>query len=233
MLGSRLVKVARTLESRSKERLALGIDALDEQLGGGLPVGAVTEIISEPGHGGWWLAMRALAAIKGRMGLLNHDDSFHPPGAALHGVDLSRLLVVRVKEKKEALWALERLAKNASLDATYTWLPDLRDVELRRLQLAAERSGQCVLLLRSEKEAGRASWGELRLKVEGVPSDGPYFAKATSGRPRLIEVTTLRARGGMPRPVRIEVEHGTGAVRGAAVVPHRALDAEPRHAAGA
>lgn len=223
MLDSHLVKIARTLESRPHERLALGIDVLDEQLGGGLPRSAVTEIVSEPGHGGWWLAMKALAQTDGRIGLINHDDSFHPPGAALLGVNLSRLLVVRVRNHKDALWALERLAKNASLSATLTWLPNLRDVEIRRLQLAAERSKQCVMLLRNSEEAGRSSWGALRLQVRGAPSEGP----------RLLEVTTLRARGGMPRPVRIEVENGTGAVRGAAVVPHRALDAEPRRAAGA
>ena len=142
----------------------------------------------------------------------------HPPGAALHGVDLSRLLVVRVRNRKDALWSLERLAKNTGLAATFAWLPDLKDVELRRLQLAAERSKQTVILLRDEQEAGRSSWGELRLKVRGVPSTGP----------RVLEITTLRARGAMPRPVRIEVDNVTGVVRGAAVVSHGATDAELR-----
>jgi hypothetical protein len=160
--------------------------------------------------------MRALAQVKGRIGLLNHDDSFHPPGAALLGVDLSRLLIVRTKERKDCLWALERMGKNSALAATFSWLPGLKDVELRRLQLASERSRQTILLLRDPDEAGRSSWGALRLQVRAVPGGE-------------IEVTTLRARGGtMPRPVRIEVEDGTGAVRGATVVPHRALDAEPR-----
>jgi protein ImuA len=216
MLDQRLVKLANKLQPPAGKRLALGIGELDGQLGGGLPLGSVTEIVSEPDHGGFWLAMRALARIKGRVGLLNHDDSFHPPGAALLGVDLSRLLVVRANERKDSLWALERLAKNTALEATFSWLEGLRDVELRRLQLAAERSNQCMLLLRNPDEAGRSSWGALRLRVQAVPGG-------------MIEVTTLRARGGtMPRPVRIEVEDGTGAVRGATVVPHRALDAEPR-----
>jgi protein ImuA len=223
MLDHRLVKVATKLSAPAGARLALGIPELDEQLGGGLPLSAITEIVSEDGHGGYWLAMRALAQVKGRIGLLNHDDSFHPPGAALLGVDLSKLLVVRAKERKDSLWALERLAKNAALAATFAWLPKLKDVDLRRLQLASERSRQTVLLLRDPEEAGRSSWGALRLKVRAVPAErGP-------GRGGEIEVTTLRARGGsMPRPVRIEVEDGTGAVRGATVVPHRALDAEPR-----
>lgn len=218
MLDQRLVKLATKLQAPAGKRLTLGVELLDQQLGGGLPLGSVTEIVSEPGHGGWWLAMRALAQVQGRAGLLNHDDSFHPPGAALHGVDLARLLIVRTSERKDSLWALERLAKNASLAATFSWLPGLRDVDLRRLQLASERSGQCMLLLRDPEEAGRSSWGALRLRVSAVPGG-------------MIEVTTLRARGGsMPRPVQIEVEDGTGAVRGAAVVPHRALDAESRRA---
>jgi hypothetical protein len=216
MLDARLVKLATKLQTPAGARLAFGIPELDQQLGGGLPFSAVTEIVSEDGHGGFWLAMRALAQVKGRVGLLNHDDSFHPPGAALQGVDLSRLLVVRTKERKDSLWALERLSKNAALAATFSWLPGLKDVDLRRLQLAGERSRQAVLLLRDPDEAGRSSWGALRLLVRAVPGGD-------------IEVTTLRARGGtMPRPVRIEVEDGTGAVRGATVVPHRALDAEPR-----
>jgi hypothetical protein len=185
----------------------------------------VTEIISEPGHGGWWLAMQILHAAGGTCAVLNHDDSFHPPGAAALGVELSRLLVVRPGNRKDALWSLERLAKNRALSATLCWMDKLRDVELRRLQLAAERSGQCLVLLRSEQDAGRASWGSLRLEIRGEPGDESV---------RRLRITPLRGRGGIrPRPIRIEVEHGTGAVRGAAVVPHRTPDAEPRSARGA
>lgn len=222
MLDSRLVKLAHTIEKRPDNRLALGVDALDDAVGGGIPRSAVTEILSRPGHGGWWLAMRALARSPGRLGLLDHDGSFHPPGAAALGVDLSRLLVVRPQSRKDALWSLERLASSPALSATICWLDKLRDIELRRLQLAAERSGQSLLLLRDADEAGRASWGALRLEVRGMPGDG---------RVRRLQVTPLRGRGGiLPRAVRIEVENGTGAVRGASVVPHRALDAEPGRA---
>lgn len=206
-----------------KQRLPLGMEALDGILHGGLPLGAVTEIVSEPGHDGWWPALRAMARSQGICGVLNHDDSFHPPGAALQGVDLDRLLVVRTGNRRDALWSLERMAKNPGLVVTLSWLPDLRDVEVRRLQLAAERSGQAVLLMRGS-EPGHASWGALRLGVRAEP-----------GAPdtRRLRIEVLRMRGGMPgQAARIEIEHGTDVVRGSAVVPHRADYAQPGQAAG-
>jgi hypothetical protein len=201
--------------------LATGLSALDAALGGGFPLAAVSEIISEPGHGGDWLALRAMLAADGVCAVLDHDGSFHPPGAAALGMELSRLLVVREGRRKEALWALERLAREPGLRVVLAMLPGLTDTMLRRLQLAAEGSGQALLLLHGAEDASRASWGALRLRVRG------------EGGPRML-VEVLRARHGrMPRPVRIEVDHETGAVRASAVLPQRAPDAQPRRLAGA
>lgn len=193
--------------------LPTGLDVLDAELRGGLPRGAVTEIISDDGHGGDWLALRVLANA-GDCAVLDSDGSFFPPGAAAAGVDLSSLLVVRERRLKEAHWALERLAREPALNATLAWADGLSDTLLRRLQLAAERSGQALMLLR--RHARGASWGALRLRVSGLPVD--------EGRALLVE--TLRARGGMmPKPVRIEVNDGALSVRVAAVLPHAAVDA--------
>jgi protein ImuA len=218
-------ELARTFgvgRSRESDVLATGVDALDSALGGGFPLGAVTELVSAPGHGGDWLALRAVLAAGGTSALLDHDGSFHPPGAAAAGVDLSRLLVVREGRRKEALWALERLAREPGLKVVLASLPGLTDTMLRRLQLAAESSGQVLLLSRPEKEVSRASWGALRLMVTAEPGDG--------ARRMLVDV--LRARNGsMPRPVRIEVDDETGAVHASAVLPHRAADAQLRRLA--
>lgn len=195
--------------------LATGIDALDAELRGGFPRAAVTEIVSDYGHGGDWLALRALAHCGGDCAVLDSDESFFPPGAAAAGVDLSRLLIVREKNVAQARWALERLVREPKLRATFAWLEGLSDTLLRRLQLAAERSGNSLILLR--REARGATWGALRLRVRGLPVD--------EGRTLMVE--TLRARGGlMPRPVKIEVDDGALSVRMAAVLPHGAGDAQ-------
>ena len=194
-----------------------GVDALDAELQGGLPRAALTEILAEDGEGAEWLALRALSRAGGRVAILDSDDSFHPPGAAALGLDLSRTLIVRERRPREVLYALERLAREKHLRATLAWPGALQDTFLRRLQLAAERSGQCVMLLCAR--AGETSWGALRLRVRAVRGQGA----------RVLEVHTLRARGGiLPRPVRIEVDDGTLSVRMAAALPHPAVDAGRR-----
>jgi hypothetical protein len=204
--------------------LPLGIEAFDAEMRGGLPTSALIEIFGEMGQGAWWLGFKVLAAIRGKaIAIVEPAGTFFPPGAASVGVDLSRLLVLRETNRKKALWALERIAKDKSVGATLACVEGLGDTEMRRLQLAAESSGQSLMLLRAEHELSRASWGALRLRVSSEPSE----------ENRRIVVETLRARGGfMPRPILIEIEHGTMAVHTSAVLPHRAHHAGLANAAG-
>lgn len=209
-------ELARTLGAikGASPALALGIAAFDEEMKGGMPTSALTEVFGESGEGAWWLGLKTLAAVRGKaVAVIEPAGAFHPPGAAAVGVDMSRLLVLREPNRKKALWALERIAKAESVGATLACIEGLGETEMRRLQLAAEASGQVLVLLREEQRNTRASWGALRLRVRGEPSGGH----------RRIVVETLRARGGFaPRPILIEIEHGTLAVRASSVLPHRA-----------
>lgn len=195
--------------------LKSGMEALDANLNGGLPRGAITEIFGEAAEGGWWLGLTALAQVRDKMcALVEPAGTFFPPGAASLGVDLRRLVVIREPNRKRALWALERIAREKNIGVTIAAIPGLTDTELRRLQLAAEHSGQACILMRAAGELSRASWGALRLAVR---------AETTGGRARTIVIETLRARGGgMPRPIRLELENDTLAVRTSALLPHRA-----------
>lgn len=196
-------ELARTfgVERGEAATLPLGIDALDAQLGGGVPRGAVVEISGT--DAAWWLGMRVLAAGKGIGAVLDHDQSFFPPGAAAAGVDLSRLMIVRESRAKEARWALERLAHDKNIAVTAAWLARLSDTTMRRLQLATEGSGQTLVLLPGKpQKAGH--WCALRLNVQPLP---------TQGTARRMHVEVIKARGGvMPAPVRIEIDDETGAV---------------------
>jgi hypothetical protein len=82
--------------------VSTGIAALDAELWGGFPRAAVTEIISDHGHGGDWLALRVLAHCGGDCAVLDSDESFFPPGAAAVGVDLTRLMIVREKKREQS-----------------------------------------------------------------------------------------------------------------------------------
>jgi hypothetical protein len=217
MRGASLPGVAR------RACLATGIEALDSPLAGGIPCGAMTEIFGETGEGCWWLGLRMLArAGEKTCAMVEPAGTFFPPGAAFLGVDLGRLLVVREPNRKNALWALGRIAANRGVAATLAVIPRLTDTELRRLQLAAEDSGQALLLLRPTSELSRASWGALRLMVRAEPGPG-----------RRLVVEVLRMRGGAtPRPVLVELDHDTMAVRTSAVLPHRAVHAGRAASAG-
>ena len=78
--------------------VATGITAIDDLLGGGLPVGAISEIVGTECSGRTTLALAFLATIT-RQGKacawVDVSDALHPESAAAAGVDLDRLLWVR------------------------------------------------------------------------------------------------------------------------------------------
>ncbi len=77
---------------------ATGVVALDALLKGGLPVGAVSEIVGQEcsGRTGLTLAFLAQLTQQGKVcAWIDVPDSLHPESAAAAGVDLDRLLWVR------------------------------------------------------------------------------------------------------------------------------------------
>jgi recombination protein RecA len=77
---------------------ATGIQAIDELLEGGLPLGAITEIVGPECSGRTSLALSFLAQMTQTEKLcawIDVSDTLDPESAAVAGVDLSRLLWVR------------------------------------------------------------------------------------------------------------------------------------------
>ena len=106
----------------------IGVAALDT-LTGGLPRGALTEIVGPPSSGRTSVMLTALAGATRRQetcALVDASDSFDPAAAAVAGVDLERLLWVRCSEqstpasakrrgKQKALGRLEQVLKITDL----------------------------------------------------------------------------------------------------------------------
>jgi hypothetical protein len=85
----------------------VGIAPLDELLGGGFPVGALTELVGEECSGRTSVALSFLSGItaSGKVcAWIDASDTFNPTAAASVGVDLKRLLWVRcgVRDAVEA-----------------------------------------------------------------------------------------------------------------------------------
>jgi hypothetical protein len=83
-----------------------GIDALDELLEGGFPVGAVTEMVGGECTGKTSIALSFLSRITAAGKLcawIDASNTFDPASAASVGVDLKRLLWVRCRVQESAV----------------------------------------------------------------------------------------------------------------------------------
>lgn len=86
-----------------------GIEALDEQLGGGLPLGTISELAGPECSGRTSLALSFIAGMTqaGRVcAWVDVSDALDPESAAAAGVDLERLLWVRCGREAKQLMLL-------------------------------------------------------------------------------------------------------------------------------
>jgi recombination protein RecA len=84
--------------------VATGIRTLDDVLEGGLPVGAITEIVGSECSGRTALVFSFLAGITRAAKVcawVDVSDALHPASAAASGIDLERLLWVRCGVKRQ------------------------------------------------------------------------------------------------------------------------------------
>ena len=94
-----LTPVPRTIHEVCATRIA----AVDELLGGGLPVGAISEVTGEVSSGRTSLALAFVAqrTAEGRaVAWVDVGDAFDPESAAANGVRLGQLLWVRCGDKR-------------------------------------------------------------------------------------------------------------------------------------
>ena len=93
-IPSALTPVARTI----RPVVPTGVPAVDTAAGGGLPVGALTELVGAEGSGRTSLALSFVAEVmrEGKVcAWVDVSDALSPESAAGCGVDLARLLWVR------------------------------------------------------------------------------------------------------------------------------------------
>ena len=134
-----------------------GLPALDQLLpSSGLALGAVHEVLSRDDCVPWFftlvLAGAAMKQSKNRV-LIWSDRriEFYPPGLPLTGLRANRLLLLQVDDPADELWALGQCLRCKGVGATVAAPSRLSLVEVRRLQLAAERGGGIAVLLRNER----------------------------------------------------------------------------------
>lgn len=166
-----------------------GHDVLDKALpGNGWPLGAVTELVNDTTACG---ELSLLLPVLAQLSQENHWISMidppwipYPPALHGHGLALEKLLLIRTQDRHESLWACEQIVRGISGGALLAWTDALSFSELRRLQLAAERTQKAVFLFRERKAANAASPAALRLQLTADDGD--------------LRIRVLKCRGQRP-----------------------------------
>lgn len=187
-----------------------GFAELDAHLpGGGWPVGAVAELLSDSsGIGELGLLLPALARLarSGRY-IVWVAPPYLPYAPALvqQGVPLERVLLLRAQTLQQSLWAAEQALRCAAIGAVLAWPAQIIDKNVRRLQLAAEAGGSLGILYRPAEALRESSPAALRLRLQPA-SDGVTVEihKSRGGRtglrlhcrhPHAVAVSTSAAAG--------------------------------------
>ena len=226
--------------------LPFGVAAIDGALpGGGLALGAVHEVTGASGdEEDGSAAAGFVAGILARLGPRDYGapalwclrrPDLYGPGLMAHGLDPARLVLVAARRDDEILWAVEEALRTQGLAAVVGEIGRLPMVAGRRLQLAAERSGVTVLLLRRWRSAAEAaaererpSAALTRWRIAALASRN-VVNEPGIGRPRW-RVELLRCRGGVPAAWDVEVADATGHVRLSAELADRPAAPARRHA---
>ena len=188
LLAERFPQIARN-EAR---RLATELPAIDESVGG-LPCGAITEIVcATPSSGSALLIgelLRVTRHARGRAALVDGHDSFDPQSFPQEW--LEHLVWARCENAEKALHAADILARDANFSLVMIDLRQARLGELRktpstfwyRLQRSAEPADLVLVVFTSQATVPSA---QLRLQLERAHG----FAALSKKRPMLAGALT-------------------------------------------
>ncbi|WP_457670098.1 translesion DNA synthesis-associated protein ImuA [Thiolapillus sp.] len=144
-----------------------GFTALDEQIGGGWPEAALTEILSRQGLG-FSLLLPLLARLSRRqqwLAWVNPPHVPHAPALEARRIDTARVLLVRARQGEQGLWAAEQALRSGNCALVMLWTERISVARIRRLQLAAEEAGCMAVLFRPLQHRQQASVAALRLQI--------------------------------------------------------------------
>lgn len=210
------------VHSRQNGIVSSGVAVLDNLLPDfGIGAGELVEWQSGRGCGAVSLVMLQLRAVldvqsAGMAIVIDSPGTFSPMGAALLGVDLNRLIIIRPRSANQAVWVMEQCLRCSGVAAVCGRLGAISETSARRLKLAARTGGGVGLFLRDEAVGLQraSSWSDVRWRVEpvAVPADQNHFRDAFAGRRLQVELVSCRT-GRAGRTVEIDICDETGLVR--------------------
>lgn len=205
-LGERASSPFTDVEERVWECVPSGIPTLDMSIGG-LPRGAIVEILGAPSSGRTSLTLTILATLIQHdevCALVDGTDAFDPESGAAAGMDMRRLLWVRCRNLDQVLRSTDLLLQGGGFGAVALDLSDLPQNAVRgvplavwfRFQRVLENTPTVLLLIGRESMAKSAASVVLRSSVKkaawnglaSAPSHGVLLAQTH------LDVEVLRIR---------------------------------------
>ncbi|ALM53010.1 translesion DNA synthesis-associated protein ImuA [Halomonas huangheensis] len=159
----------RALRSSDSEVLSTGDSTLDSALHGGWPRAELVELLhDQPGIGELQLMLSLLADREHSGWLVWVDPPCLPYAPALQhlGVSLEGLMIVRTRNVKERLWAMEQALRSGCCRVVLGWVPVANPTALRRLQLAVSEGGNWGVVIRPGRFRQHSSPAPWRLLLE-------------------------------------------------------------------
>ncbi len=152
------------------------------------------------------LSAREACRPGGALVVIDRLQTFYPPAAAAWGIDLNRLIIVRPRGTRDALWAAVQALRSPAVAAVWAPFERLDSREFRQLQLAAQAGRTLGLLLRPVHVRGQPSWADVRLEIKSRVKSRGSRARIPALDPRLLTLDSLRRihlyilrqRGGRP-----------------------------------
>jgi hypothetical protein len=177
-LSGRVASPFRLPESEAPLTVPTGIAMVDE-VTGGLPRGALTELYGPPSSGKTSFLQSALASRTGNSevcALVDAQDSFDPNSAQTAGVSLPKLLWIRCKTVDHAFRSVDLLLHGGGFGMVAMDLSDIparlvRQIPLNfwfRLRRTIENTPTILLVLSRESNAKTCASLVLRLEQKGT-----------------------------------------------------------------
>lgn len=211
-----LPAVSLDLASKRGERIVSGLEAIDGLFSqSGLQAGAVHEVLSSARlPATLWPVVLARAAATDRWVVWSDPARrFYPPAAAALGLPLDRLLVLQPKNASDEIWAVAECLRCTGVGACVAALGRLSRVQVRRLQLAAEKGGGIGILLRPAEAIHWPYAAATRWKVRPAPGERTL---------QRCHIELIHGHGGrVGQGVLLEVCRETHHVRATSAMAHR------------
>lgn len=230
----------------SQATVSTGLPLLDRQLPNqGLPSASVVEWVADgPGLQTVSLALNCGAAFMKQAGALAVVDAycdFHAAALDSTGINLSRLLLIRPcqsssaptghrtsmpshtggmlssTDRSDTLWALEQVSRCPGVRLVVCWIDRLSSTVQRRLQLAVERSGVTVFLIRPATALHQPSWADLRFHLQYSSEKADLGIGHSSIQLKLVKTRNSITHNGQ---LQLDWDHETGAVREISELAH-------------